>query len=89
MAFNLNWRTRAKSYMQPMLCDLPKTSNALFKGIVKGSGKLYKAADLIRCKNCYLNVHKICYGAHIDINIPWTCDRCENKSSIIVSNINK
>lgn len=84
----MNWKIRAKSYMQPILPTLPKTSKALFSCIVNGSEKPYRRSELIRCECCFLTVHNVCYGIHEDIKT-WICDRCQSQSPIVVSNIIK
>lgn len=70
--------------MKPMLPTLPKSSKTLFLNTIKGSDKSSKT-DLIRCNNCYLTVHQVCYGIDVDKSASWLCDRCEAKSFIAVS----
>lgn len=64
---------------------LPKTGKALFRCIVNGGDKPCKKVELIRCEKCYLTVHKDCYGGGNSTS--WICERCENESLVIVSNI--
>lgn len=70
--------------MTPSLPNLPKASRTVFFFAIKGSDKSSKT-DLIRCNNCYLTVHQVCYGIHVDTVTSWLCDRCEAKSFIAVS----
>lgn len=75
LTFNLDWRTKAKSFMNPKLPNLQSPSKAIFKHALCGSEKVFRA-DLIRCEKCYLTVHKLCYGINVDTSNHWLCDRC-------------
>lgn len=71
--------------MHPELPKLQKSTKALFKHALSGSYGV-STDDLIRCKNCYLTVHKICYGIIVDTSRHnWLCDRCEKNPLSVVS----
>jgi len=80
----MDWQTRATSYMQPTLPNLPKPTKALFNHLFNGNDKGSKA-ELVRCQKCYLTVHKICYGFNENMGMSWLCDRCQSNSLFAVS----
>lgn len=83
MTFNLDWQDKASSAMNSTLPNLPKTSKTLFLYTIQGSDKASKT-DLIRCSNCFLTVHQVCYGIKEDPGTSWLCDRCESNAFIAV-----
>ncbi|XP_050420976.1 lysine-specific demethylase 4C-like [Adelges cooleyi] len=74
--FNLNWRTKATTYILSNLSSIPKTSKNCFKSSLLGREKK-PHSPLIKCTNCYLTVHTLCYGVDHDKDQPWLCDRCQ------------
>lgn len=43
---------------------------------------------LLKCRDCRLHVHGVCYGVAADANIkPWFCDMCRNDHNLQVSTI--
>lgn len=66
--------------MLPTLPSIPKPTKASFRYALNGCDKLIKA-ELIRCQNCHLTVHDVCYGANVqNTGRYWLCDRCEAKA---------
>jgi len=70
--------------MHPKLAKFQKSTKALFKHALSGSGEVLNE-DLIRCEKCYLTVHKVCYNINVYTNNHWLCDRCMKNSEFAVS----
>jgi len=68
--------------MRLQLANSLKPSIALFIHAISGTGKVSK---LVQCENCYLIVHKTCYGINEDTSSHWFCDRCMKSSMNAVS----
>lgn len=71
--------------MQPLskLCQL---SHAQFRYAAQGGSECLKSDILIRCENCHLTVHELCYDVTRNINdTRWLCDRCQNNILPIVN----
>lgn len=63
--------------MQP-LSKLSQLSHAQFRYAAYGGSECLKSGILVRCTNCNLTVHELCYDVSENINdTNWLCDRCQ------------
>lgn len=84
----MNWQIIPPPKKQSCVYELPKPTKAAFRYILHGCDKAAKA-NLIKCYNCNLIVHTVCYGVeeNIDRNTNWKCERCRTKSFDVVSEL--
>lgn len=82
----MDWKKYVKSILNMNVPTLSVPTKAIFKYKISGETMAIKA-EFIRCTNCYLTVHGVCYGVDVDnVSTQWLCDRCKTNLSVTVSN---